>query len=115
MANFELEGVVEMVSDVIQITETFRKRELVVEYISYKPEYPEFVKFEQAQDRVEMFDGLQKGDRVKVMFNVKGKRNQKQGTVRYFVSLQPWRVEKLGGGAPAVQGQGAPVEDGMPF
>ena len=44
--------------DTVQVSERFRKREFVLEYAD-NPEYPEYIKFELAQDRCELLDSFQ--------------------------------------------------------
>ena len=49
--------------DTVQVSERFRKREFVLEYAD-NPEYPEHIKFELAQDRCELLDSFQPGQKV---------------------------------------------------
>lgn len=107
--SFEIEGTIEMVSDIIEISESFRKRELIVRYISHNPDYPDSVKFECVQDKVELFDGLNPGDSVTVYFNIRGRRWEKEGKLNFFTSLQPWKIEKTEGQEPAKP------DDKLPF
>ena len=64
----EIKGKVHEVSEIINVTESFKKRELVVEYAE-NPQYPEFVKFEAIQDKCALLDNLQVGAEVEVSFN----------------------------------------------
>ena len=76
-----------------KVTDTFQKREFVVEY-SDNPQYPEYVKFELVQDKCTLLDGFNVGDEVVVHFNLKGRKwTDPQGVVKYFNSLQAWRLE----------------------
>ncbi len=99
----EIKGKVHEVSEVMNVTDTFRKRELVVEFAE-NPQYPEYVKFEAIQDRVSLMDNLKIGDDVEVSFNLKGRPwTDKTGKKQYFNTLQVWKVNVLGAdaGAPA--------------
>lgn len=92
----DIKGKVHDVSDVINVTDTFRKRELVVEYAE-NPQYPEFVKFEAIQDRCALLDNLKVGNDVEVFFNLKGREwTDKTGKKQYFNTLQLWKVNVLG-------------------
>ena len=84
-----------------KVTDTFQKREFVVEY-SDNPQYPEYIKFELIQDKCGLLDNFKVGDEVVVHFNLKGRKwTDPQGTVKYFNSLQAWRLEaKSGNQAP---------------
>ncbi|KHJ37155.1 hypothetical protein PBAC_26900 [Pedobacter glucosidilyticus] len=122
----EIKGKVHEVSEVMNVTDTFRKRELVVEFAE-NPQYPEYVKFEAIQDRVSLMDNLKVGDDVEVAFNLKGRPwTDKSGKKQYFNTLQVWKVTVLGAdaGAPAQTPQfAAPVDisaapeadDDLPF
>ena len=75
----DIKGKAHYVSDIINVTDSFRKRELVVEF-SENPQYPEFVKFEAIQDRCALMDNVKVGDDVEVFFNLKGREwTNKQG------------------------------------
>lgn len=91
----DIKGKVHEVSEIINVTETFKKRELIVEYAE-NPQYPEFIKFEAMQDKVNLFDNLKKGDDVEVVFNLRGRPwTDRNGKTAYFNSLIAWRVNVL--------------------
>ncbi len=91
-----------------QISQSFRKREFVVEFAE-NPQYPEFVKFELIQDKCDLLDSMKAGDMVNVSFNLKGRKwTDPQGQVKYFNSLQAWRITPEQASAPAAGGATAP-------
>ena len=86
-----------------QIKETFRKREFVVEYAD-NPSYPELIKFELIQDKCDLLDPFNTGDEVNVEFNLKGRKwEDKTGQVKYFNSLQAWRIDEKRTASPVDQ------------
>ncbi|MEP0984178.1 DUF3127 domain-containing protein [Ekhidna sp.] len=88
-----VEGKIVEKYDTQTIKDTFKKREFVLEYAE-NPQYPEFVKFELIQSNCEQLDTLKIGDEVTVNFNLKGRKwTDPQGQVKYFNSLQAWRVD----------------------
>ena len=90
-----------------QVTQSFRKREFVVEY-SDNPQYPEYVKFESIQDKCDQLDNFKAGDVVNISFNLKGRKwTDPQGNVKYFNSLQAWRITPEQAAAPAQAPQGS--------
>ncbi len=90
----EITGKVHEVGPVQQISDTFRKRDLVVQYAE-NPQFVEYIKFEATQDRVNIFDNLNPGDEVSVSFNLRGRPwTNKEGVTSYFNSLVAWRVNK---------------------
>lgn len=91
----EITGKVHEVGAVQEVTGTFKKRDLVVEYAE-NPQYPEFIKFEATQDRVNILDGLSIGEEVVVSFNLRGRPwTNKEGVTMYFNTLNVWRVTKV--------------------
>jgi len=119
----EIKGKVHEVSATQQVTDTLKKRELILEYIE-NPQYPEYLKFEAIQDRCALLDSVKVGDDVEVFFNLKGRPwTDKTGKKTYFNSLQLWRINVLGAAgssstpeyAPPVDISSAPDEDDLPF
>lgn len=96
----EIQGKLIELSDTTQVTDTFRKREFVVEYAD-NPQYPEFVKFECIQDRCDLLNNFQVGQELTVSFNLKGRKwVDPQGNTKYFNSLQAWRIQPAASDAP---------------
>lgn len=80
-----------------QITDKFKKREFVVEYAE-NPQYPEYIKFELIQDKCGIMDSFSAGDEIDVHFNLKGRKwTDPKGDVKYFNTLQAWRIQKVDG------------------
>ena len=79
--------------DTVQITETFKKREFIIQ--DYKnPEYPEYIKVELIQDKVDLLNSLSVGDEINVLINIKGRKwEDKEGNIKYFNSIQGWKIE----------------------
>ena len=78
-----------------QVTDTFKKREFIVEYAE-NPQYPEFIKFELTQDRCDLISQYKPGDEVDVWFNLRGRKwTDPQGQVKYFNSLQAWKIDSM--------------------
>jgi hypothetical protein len=77
------------------------------------------VAFQLTQDRVDKIDGYQAGDTVTVHFNLRGREwTNPQGEVKYFNTLDVWRVERASGEQaqqPATAQQAQPGPDGLPF
>lgn len=89
-----VEGKIVEKFDTQNIKETFKKREFVLEFAE-NPQYPEYIKFELIQSNCEQLDSVEVGDQVKVDFNLKGRKwTDPQGQVKYFNSLQAWRIDK---------------------
>ena len=92
---FKLTGTLKVVKDTEQVTEKFSKREFVIQDASSM--YPQDISFQAAQDKCSMLDGLIEGEQVEVSFNLRGREwISPQGEVKYFNTLDAWRIEKVG-------------------
>ena len=91
----EIRGKVHEIGVTQQVTDSFKKRDLVVAYAE-NPQFVEYIKFEANQDRTNIFDSLNVGDDVEVSFNLRGRPwTNKEGVTTYFNSLIAWKVNKL--------------------
>ena len=86
---------IEVISEPQVISEKFKKHEFVVIY-DENPQYPQFVKFELVNKSVGKIDGFRPGAVVAVLFDIKGKKWEKDGQTKYFTSLQAWKVSEVG-------------------
>jgi len=97
----EIKGKVHEVGATQQVSETFKKRDLIVEYAE-NPTYPEYIRFEALQDKTGLLDSFKAGDEVEVFFNLRGRPwTDKAGKTSYFNSLVIWRINAIAAGAPA--------------
>ncbi|GAA4066462.1 DUF3127 domain-containing protein [Flavobacterium cheonanense] len=103
----EVSGKVKVVSAEIQVSATFRKRELVV---TTDEQYPQHIMIEFTQDKSDLLNNVAVGDAVKVSINLGGREwVNPQGETKYFNSIRGWRVEKLQTEAPAAAQQMPPM------
>ncbi len=97
----EVSGKVKVVSPEIQVSATFRKRELVV---TTDEQYPQHIMIEFTQDKSDLLNNVAVGDAVKVSINLGGREwVNPQGETKYFNSIRGWRIEKLQTEAPVAQ------------
>ncbi len=97
---FKINGIVKVVKDEEVISDKFKKREFVLTDASSM--YPQDISFQLTQDKCSLADGFQQNDQIEVSFNIRGREwTSPQGEVKYFNTLEAWRIEKLGAGAPS--------------
>ena len=71
----------------------FRKREIV---LTTQEQYPQNILVEFIQDRTDLLDVYNIGDFVKIDINLRGREwTNDKGEVKYFNSIQGWRIEKV--------------------
>lgn len=111
----ETTGIIKHISDTQRVSEKFQKREFVLTTEATTP-YPQHVSFQLTQDKCDIMDKFTIGQEVKVQFNLRGREwNGPQG-VKYFNTLECWRIESVS------QGQATPTvtsntndNDDLPF
>ena len=93
---FKLSGTVKKVFPTVQVSEKFSKREFVV--TESQGMYPQDILFQLTQDKCTLLDGVNENDSIEVSFNLRGREwTNPQGEVKYFNSLDAWRIDRLNG------------------
>jgi len=94
--NYEIEGILIVKEDTVQVSEKFKKREFVLEVSeeSNGQTYTETIKFQSVQAKCEALDSVNIGEKLKVTFNLKGRKWEKNGKTNYFNNLDAWKFER---------------------
>jgi len=93
---FEIIGKVIDISPVNQVSDKFKKREFVIE----KKEtggaavFIDYIKFQLVQDKCDLINESYLNEEVKIWFNLKGNKWERDGKVNYFTNLDAWKIEK---------------------
>ena len=96
--SLELTGKLSVKYDTQQVNERFKKREFVLETSEEinGNVYTNYAKFQLVQNKCEILDRFNEGQQVKVCFNIKGNKWEKDGKVQYMTNLDAWRIEAEG-------------------
>ena len=54
-----------------------------------------YVKFQCVQEKTSIVDRVNTGDNIKVYFNIKGSKWEKDGKTNYITNLDAWRLEQI--------------------
>jgi hypothetical protein len=94
---YEIAGKLIARFDIVQRNENFKTREFVIEKTEdiNGRSFTNYIKFQCVQDKTAMPDRFNIGDEVKVQFNIKGSRWEKDGRTNYITNLDAWRMESL--------------------
>ncbi|PVX49884.1 uncharacterized protein DUF3127 [Balneicella halophila] len=104
----EVTGKVKTVLEQQTFGSGFTKREVVV---TTDEQYPQHLLIEFVQDKVALLSDLSVDDKVKISINLRGREWQApDGTIKYFNSIQGWRLEKLGDSPSGIQDTPPPYE-----
>jgi len=113
--NFEISGRLAEKFQTQKVSDRFQKREFVLEIKSSGTtgfEFTDLVKFQATQERCAILDQFQIDDPVKVSFNLRGRKWERNGQVSYFTNLEAWRIEKIQNNSGT--STGSSVEDSPP-
>jgi hypothetical protein len=119
----QITGILKLKKDEQEVSSKFRKREFILTDNS-SSQYPQHILFQLTQDKCNLIDSVREGDNIVVHFNLRGREwTSPQGEIKYFNTLEAWKIEKQGGAAP-VEGRqpessfaDAPIadKDDLPF
>jgi len=88
----EVVGKVKVVKPEIQVSASFKKRELVV---TTDEQYPQHILINFTQDKCDLLSAYKVGEDVKVSINLRGREwVNPQGETRYFNDIQGCRIER---------------------
>jgi hypothetical protein len=93
---FEITGKIIDISPVNQVSDKFKKREFVIE----KKEtggaavFVNYIKFQLIQDKCDLINESYLNEEVKIWFNLKGNKWERDGKINYFTNLDAWKIEK---------------------
>ena len=99
----EIEGKVKMVGETQTFgSNGFRKREVV---ITTDEQYPQHIMVEFIQDKTDLLNNFNVGQGVKISINLRGREwTNPQGEIKYFNSIQGWRIESSQAAEQPAQG-----------
>lgn len=110
--SLEVTGRLHMKFATQQIKDTFSKREFVLELTDESPTgmvFTNYASFQLVNQSCSVIDQFQEGELVKVSFNIRGNKWERDGQVKYITNLNAWRVERaaapVAAGAPQQQPQ----------
>ena len=84
-----------------QVTEKFSKREFVVTD-GMESDYPQHILLQATRDKCSLLDQFKVNDMVDVAINIRGREwTSPQGEIKYFNSIEAWRIEPASGQAPS--------------
>ncbi len=90
----EIQGKIKLIEETKTFgTNGFRKREMV---ITTEEQYPQHILIEFIQDKTDLLNNYTVGQNVKISINIRGREwTNPEGIVKYFNSINGWRIENL--------------------
>jgi hypothetical protein len=109
---YTTKGTIKVANQTQVINEKFSKREFVIET---KDQYPQQVMFQLTQDKCELLSAFKVGNEIEVSFNLRGREwTSPAGKVKYFNTLEAWRLERIGTELPTAKPLHEEADD-LPF
>lgn len=116
-------------SAIKQVSDSFKVQEFYADNQQYNNNngeiYSNILKFQVINDKTNLLNSLQEGERIKIFFNIKGNIYKKDdGTNGHTQNLNVWKIEAVGGkqttnNTPTFSEQPTAgvedVEDDLPF
>jgi len=113
---FEITGKVIDIAPVNQVSDKFKKREFVIE----KKEtggaavFIDYIKFQLVQDKCDLINESYMNEEIKIWFNLKGNKWERDGKINYFTNLDAWKIEKVSSQARDQTAQSRPALEDIP-
>lgn len=104
----EVIGKIEIIKNTIEVSGSFKKREFVV---TSSEQYPQSILMEMTQDKCDLLNQFKVGDDVNVSYNLRGRSwTNPQGEVKWFNTIQAWKISKITDSPSTVENYQAKVE-----
>ena len=90
-AKAEIIGTIVMIGETVAVgAKGFKKRPFVVDTGG---DWNQELEIEMINKGCEELNNFNEGQQVKVLVNIKGRRWEKDGNTKFFLSLQGWKIE----------------------
>ena len=96
--SYEITGKLIFKSETIQRTEKFKVRDFVLEQteeVNGKT-FTNLIKLQASQNKADLLNDINVGDELKVQFNLRGYKWERDGKTSYFTNLDAWKIEVMG-------------------
>lgn len=113
-------GTLKNKSAVKQVSDNFSKIDFVV---TSEGDYPQHVSFQAGNQKTQLIDSVNVGDKITVSFNLRGREwTSPQGELKYFNTLEAWKIDVVEKGTAQPQPASiapdhisSPNDSGLPF
>lgn len=116
--SYEIVGLLHEKFKTQQINDNFRKREFILQHSLTRNEkkITDYIKFQLTGDRCDLINDVALGDYLKIYFNIKGRKLERDSITNYFLNLDVWRLESLATQATSTDKlEGLEINDYLPF
>lgn len=107
----ELQGTIKFIGQTEQVSQTFQKRDVVI-MTEESSQYPQPILVQFTQAKCDELNTYQVGQQATISINLRGKEYQDKqtGQLKYFNTIQGWRITQPQAQAPQQQFQQQPQQ-----
>lgn len=109
----QIHGEIKVILDTQKVSERFQKREFVLTTEANTP-YPQHVIFQLTQDKCDILNSYNEGDEVSVDFNLRGREWSGPQGVKYFNTIEAWRLSLVNKGSGTPKANNDPISPSPP-
>lgn len=93
----ELQGIIKFIGQTEQVSQTFQKRDVVI-MTEESSQYPQPILVQFTQAKCDELNAYQVGQQAIISVNLRGKEYQDKqtGQIKYFNTIQGWRITAAG-------------------
>jgi len=89
--SLELSGKIYQIGETVNVTDTFSKKEFIIET---DEQYKSYIQFQFTKDKTSLLDKFKVGENVNVSYNLSGRLwTNKEGKEVCFNTLQAWLIK----------------------
>jgi hypothetical protein len=99
----QVQGQLKHKFDTQTVSDKFKKREFILT-TDGTTSYPQHLSFQCTQDKCELLEQHNVGDEVEVHFNLRGREWNGPNGIKYFNTLEAWRITSVAKGSESPQG-----------
>lgn len=111
---FNITGTLKVKFPEQQVSERFRKRDIVI--TDNSSQYPQHITLQLTQDKCGLIDQYNPGDEIRVFFNLRGREwnDPKTNQMKYFNTIEAWKIEGANANAGGGQQQQPVMQKSAP-
>jgi hypothetical protein len=110
----EIKGILKAKSPTQVVNEKFSKREFVLT-TEADGKYPQHISFQCTQDKCSLLDKFNEGQELTVYFNLRGREWSGPQGIKYFNTIEAWRIEGKSASATPSAPSFNPQDSDLPF
>ncbi len=110
----EIKGILKAKSPTQVVNEKFSKRDFVLT-TEADGKYPQHISFQCTQDKCGLLDKFKEGQELTVYFNLRGREWSGPQGIKYFNTIEAWRIEGQSASATPSAPSFNPEDSDLPF